>query len=505
MKKVILIYPEGRKEGNYPNPKGYDYSLQLPISLLPIAFYLQRGGYEPVLFDARIEDYRKLSLKEVICVGISSMTGIQIANAIEITRHIRNVNSNIPIIWGGIHPTLLPEQTVSHNLVDIVVRGEGEATMLELVQHLDAGQPLRNVPGITYQENDYIVNNSDRDFIDLNELQYLPYELLDMEKYKNFILTNQFFLNTSRGCPYNCAFCYNMSFNRRKWRCQRSSLVVDQIERVINRFGVKKFYFGTEDNFFVDKLRVENICKSMIQRNIRIEWDACCRADCFAEYSDEFLKILKEGGCRALLFGGESGSPNILKKINKGVLPEELINASKRCKKFGIKPIFSFITGFPFETDCDIKMTYKVIDQIMANNDIAEVNGIFIFVPYPGNPLFEEAKRAGLKEPHTLEGWSQIQFSNVCNLPWLDSKKRVLLNTIFRISRFPFESKTPDFPKALKPNKESSFLRSIIMRFKKFVWLFYWISAKIRWRYKFFGLPMEWKLWDLYSRKKRIW
>lgn len=504
-KAVVLIYPEGRLEGNYPHQKGHPYTQTLPISLLPIAYFLEKIGYNARILDARIEDYKGINLDDVICVGISTMTGIQISNALEIARYIREKNPELPIVWGGIHPTLLPEQTIKSNLVDIVVRGEGEETFIDLVRALETNSSMNNIGGITYKRNGSVFSNPDRDFFDVNRIGLLPYHLLQMDKYS--LLSEGFPLNTSRGCPHTCSFCYNLAFNKKSWRYQRADLVLDQIEFIVNTYNQRLFHFQFEDNFFVNRVRAEEICQGLLHRNLKIEWISFCKADYFSKYEPSFIELLRKSGCKVLFFGGESGSKEILRRLRKGITPEQLVETSSRCREFDIKPVFSFIVGFPFEKDGDIKYTFKIIDKILNVNKNAEVNGIFIQTPYPGTPLFAECIMNGLKPPETLEQWGRYQFGDTCNLSWLNGARKDFLNILFRISRFPFYSDSPNFPSTLQTAKKdgTSLIERVSIHFKKIAYLLLWISSKLRWKRKFFKFAIEWRLWDWYARKKRVW
>lgn len=500
-KDVILIYPEGRLIGNFPNQKGHKYTQTLPISLLPMAYVLANNGYNPVIIDARVEDYR-IDISKAICVGISSMTGIQIANGLEIAKYIRHQNPILPVVWGGIHPTLFPIQTARHRLVDVVVRAEGERTLLDLVKCFENGEPIDNVMGITYEKDGNICHNPDQNFINLNELGYLPYHLLDFKKYD---LSEGFPINTSRGCPYKCGFCYNQAFNKNKWRYQNSDLVVKQAELVTKNYNQNKFNFIVEDNFFVGKKRVEEICQKFVERKLNIEWSSFCRADYITNFDQDFLELLRKSGCKKLLIGGESGSNTILRKIEKGITNDDLIESARKCKEVGIIPVYSFILGFPFETSEDIRQTFDVIDELIKINRNSEVNGIFIYTPYPGTPLFINDVKEGIGEPESLEGWSKYQYSDPDNIPWFTPSKKEQLKVIFRISRFPFYSKIPMFPPLLKIKENISIFGFLYLQLKRLIYCFLWVSAKIRWKYKLFVLPIEWKLWDWYARKKRIW
>jgi radical SAM superfamily enzyme YgiQ (UPF0313 family) len=327
-----------------------------------------------------------------------------------------------------------------------------------------------------------------------------------MDKYN--LLAEGFPLNTSRGCPHACSFCYNLAFNKKSWRYQSSNLVLDQIEFIVRQYKPKSLYLQVDDNFFVNTKRVQEVCQGLLNKDIKIEWSSFCRADYFCRYESSFIKILRQSGCKTILFGGESGSEAILKRICKGIVPDQLVETSRKCREFDIKPIFSFMVGFPFEGDRDVEHTFKIIDKILNVNNNAEINGIFIQTPYPSTPLFTECISKGLKYPGTLEQWGNYQFAETYNLPWLADKRKEFLSILFRLSRFPFYSNRPNFPPALKnlaKKEPTSLIKIISIQLKRFAYLLLWVSSKLRWRYKFFKFAIEWKFWDLLAAKKRIW
>jgi len=164
---VVLVYPKVRLD------RPIWEEIRIPLGLLTIATPLDIAGYKVKIIDQRVEKYWKKILldelkKEPICVGISSMTGPQIKYALEVSKLVKQ-NSNIPVVWGGVHPSLLPEQTLKNDFVDIVVQGEGEETFYELVRALKDKSTLNGIKGIWYKEDGKLKRNPPRPFIDLNQ------------------------------------------------------------------------------------------------------------------------------------------------------------------------------------------------------------------------------------------------------------------------------------------------------------------------------------------------
>jgi radical SAM superfamily enzyme YgiQ (UPF0313 family) len=270
-KKILLIFPM----------TGVDFggiNIHLPMSLLAVASLLVERGDEVVILDQRVEknfyEILKKFLKEKpICAGLSYMTGAQLISALSISNFIK-MHSNVPIVWGGIHPTLMPEQTLSNTSVDIVVRGEGEFSFLEVVEALYLNKSLNGINGISWRDRGNIYHNPEREFYDLNQLPVIPYELVDCEKYIITLVSEKKSMDiyTSRGCPYNCIFCYNKSFNKSIYRTKNIDLVIKEIEWLVKRYGIDCVNIY-DDNFLVDIERVYHFCNSLMSKKIVSTWN----------------------------------------------------------------------------------------------------------------------------------------------------------------------------------------------------------------------------------------
>jgi radical SAM superfamily enzyme YgiQ (UPF0313 family) len=432
----------------------------------------------------RVQDYNTLDLQEgdPICVGISTMTGPQILQGIRFAKDVRRVLPHTPIIWGGIHPSLVPEQVILEEYVDIVVYGEGELTLLELVQKLESGELLDNVQGIVYKKNGGIRKNPAREWIDLNTMGTLPYHLIDMTKYDDW----EFSYQSSRGCPHNCGFCYNRVFNKQSFRVRKSELVLEDLDYIINKFKPRLIAFE-DDNFFTDAKRVEQICKGIVARNMKLSWYSTCRVDYLNKSSSEFSQLVRDSGCLKLMLGAESGSSRILEQIDKDIDVEQIITAVKRCKEVGVAAVLGFMGGFPGETSEDINMTLELIDEIKRLYNKAYINGFFIFTPFPHTPMTDSISLNGYKGPSTLEEWGHLEWGRNVNYPWIEKSRMKELTTISDIVRFNY---IYEFGFNNKLKNKVDLIPFVIMG-----WL-YSLSARIRWKFRYFKCPIEWQLWS---------
>ena len=315
-KRVVLVYPR------YVTGWQVQTRLAIPLSVLCVGTPLSLSGYPVRIIDQRVEpDWRSILTEELaqdpICVGVSSMTGPQLQFALDISAIAKRCG-NAPIVWGGVHASLLPEQTLQNENIDIVVRGEGEETFLELVQALDGKRPLSAVPGIWYKENGAIKHTGNRPFVDLNQLPPLSYDLINLAKYRRvmFGVPHQNFF-TSRGCPCQCTFCYNTAFDRKRWRAMEPDLVVKRIKDFVTEYKVQGLIIN-ESNFFVDMDRARCILKGIVRENLgivisKVNIDV---STLFKLSRDDFA-LLERAGCRRVPIAIESGSERIRTLLKK--------------------------------------------------------------------------------------------------------------------------------------------------------------------------------------------
>ncbi len=474
-KDILLVFPGKFKA---PDP-------QVPLSLLYLAASLREEGFTVRILDMRLNDYHHFEVGNPIFVGISCMSGLQIKYALEFARYTRMQAPSSPIVWGGIHPTLLPEQTASNDYVDIVVRGEGELIIKDLANALALNEPLDTVAGITYNLNGLIKNNPDGNIIDLDDEPIaLPYDLLQMERYPS-VKSGRFHIQTSRGCPHRCGFCYNSYFNKKKWRAKSAKRVLDEIEYILTKFPNVKIIDPIDDNVFVDKKRVENICQGILKRKIEIQWRANCRFDYLSTYDKDFLELLEKAGCVELDFGGESGSERLQQLICKDVTAEQMLESVKNLRRWtpSIEPYVSWMCGLPGETDEDLNQTFDLMDKMSEVNPKTQHYGIFVYTPFP-SPVMEFLP-AEYKSPQSLEQWGSIHVFHF-DPPWHTKAQVEKLHTISAVTRCAF------YPQSRIKERDAAFkiAYGIMKR-----------MAKYRWKHRYFEFPIELKIADAVARK----
>ncbi len=413
-KKVLLINPKFTEEVPIFN---------IPISLVYLGTWLKSRGCEVEILDGlhwHTMEHFAACLSGIDLVGITVMS-TQVPNAMGWKRNLKEyLNLETPTVWGGIHPTLYPEQTINSWKMDYVVKGEGEYPLLDILEGKAVGTIL------------------DGKEVDINEYPKLDWEIVKQvcegKSLREVSSLTEFGLPllTSRGCPWKCTFCINSILDI-KYRRRRVDLVLEDIKDALEQ-GIERIQFSDED-FFADKQRVFEICEGIRKNHLRFKWMAAARVSYFTDNylgSKEILKELKEGGLYFIGTGAESGSQRILDKIAKGIKPEDTLRMAKCLSEAKIDANFSFMIGLPEETIEDYRKTLGLIDSIIKIDKRFYTLGPQIYRPYPGSKLFEECVKYGLKIPQTLEGWSDSPYIHSefaskpqfikTYYPWIDYK-----------------------------------------------------------------------------------
>lgn len=407
--------------------------VELPLGLLSVATPLVARGYAVSLVDGFASPEWRRELREAlrerpVCFGVTCMTGPQILRALETCAEVRAAYPDVPIVWGGIHPTLLPEQTLRHPLVDIIVAGEGEATFGELVETLRGGGPLGGVRGIWYKHEGEPRFSGARPFIDFAAQPPLEYGLVEMERYRRRLFgEDHVSFTSSRGCTFGCAFCWEGAFNHRRWRPMPPEIVVEHVTRLVRRHGVRGILF-TDDNFFADLNRAHRILERIVREELDISIGKLqVRADAVCAMDRDYLDLMARAGAKRLHLGVESGSERILTLINKGETVDEFVEANRKLRGYPMLPLYLFMTGLPTETREDLAQTVSLAARLVQENPRADPS-FNIYTPYPGTELYKAAVGLGLKPPSRLEDWAQFNFRNVpAGCTWLTPDMRRLV------------------------------------------------------------------------------
>ena len=392
-----MLYGAYNESGRLYLDKSYP-----PLGLGYIAAILEKQGYNIKaidLIDSKFEESEEILRKEKPqIVGISCNLTDYRWSSFKLAQIAKKIDPNVIVVMGGSHATHMYEQIMNNFPVDIIVRFEGELTFLELMKALETSSDLRAVKGIVYREKKDIVKNEDRPPIaDLDSLPFPALHFFDFDRYihypspvkvkgKNVSELRSRNIMASRGCPYRCQYCSIAAF----WgTCRFRSVinVVDEIEALYKKSGVTHLNFF-DDAFTLDKERVIEICREIIRRKLKIFWECVTRVDFV---SSEMLEWMKKAGCVSVSYGVESGSPTVLKAVNKKQTISQIFNAFKMTHAAGIKAYILLMIGNPNETEKSINETIELIRLVKPDKIRTTLTMI-----YPATELYEVCKKKGI-------------------------------------------------------------------------------------------------------------
>ncbi|MFQ5975601.1 MAG: B12-binding domain-containing radical SAM protein [Candidatus Hydrothermarchaeales archaeon] len=385
-------------------------ALYPPLGIGYIVAVLKENGYSPkvldLAFDPEIKQIKKIKGGGAV-YGFTSTT-TQFAFARDVAEIIKKKDHEGKIIFGGAHPTVVPEQVIADKNIDVAVLGEGEYTFLELVQRIESGKPIDDVKGIYYKENGRGINTGERPFIeDLDALPFPEQRDFDVEKYFELKGYRELSIISSRGCPGNCKFCQptvRRIFGK-KLRYRSAGNVVDEIENLIDRFRLDMLVIS-DDTFVSNRKRVEDICNKIIDRDIQILWRVQTRVG----MKKETLKLMKKSGCFLVALGVESGSQEMLNRMGKGITIEKIKDTFKTCREVGILAHAFLIVGYPGETKETIQQTFDLIKDIKPLT-----TRVAIATPYPGTYLYDIAQEQNLISSNDI-----LKYDHLFGMPTLN-------------------------------------------------------------------------------------
>lgn len=483
MRKIVLYNPQAER---IYYKKGHPV-----LPLMAISSFLDReGGYDIKIYDYIEKEKAIDSAEGATLFGITSMTGYQISDGLSVAKIVKKKYPDVPLVWGGWHPSIFPEQTVQNKFVDIIVRGQGERTFTELVKALESNADLSKIFGITYKRDGKIIANPSRPFENVNNFPPLPYHLIDINSYAARTRLGRRTIGyiTSQGCPFYCGFCAEQVIYKRRWSALAPDRVASDMRNLVERYGIDSIIIS-DSNFFVDEKRVYEICERI--KDLHIVWGQVNgRADTLARYKKQTWELMKESGLRYILTGAESGMEDVLDVIKKEAVIQDTFDFSEVAKRYDIRIQFSLMIGVPNpHRNYSIKdefygtlgLIYK-LHKINRNNEFL----LFVYAPYPGSPLYETAKQLGFKEPAKFEEWAVFDL-NLKHVPWVPNK---YVRLTWDLSYYLFfisgnvNRTINNYPFVLRVS-----LKAIAVPF--------YIIALLRFKYKFFLLPFE--LWVIRS------
>lgn len=421
--KVLLLYPP---------PQGIYHHIGLklpPLGLAYLASFVRRH-HQVHIVDFQVEHPKDLEkrLEEYDVVGISALTNTAQV-ALNIARWAKTKKRLV--IMGGYHPTFQDEEMLRSGYVDVIVRGEGEETFLELLDTLENNAPLERVPGISFLKAEHVIRTVPRNpILNLDSLPFPAWDLLPLSKYWMTQVEGEPLLNviTSRGCPFGCTFCASSRFAGRSWRARSPENVFHELERIYFDLGYRAVAF-VDDNFTFSPERVERLCEKIEQTRMKIKWWCFSRADTIARNESTIEKMVR-AGLRMVYLGLESVEKSVLDEYRKNLTLEATQRAIAILRKYGVRIWGSFILGSLRDTRDTIKRTIE-----FAKNLSPDIVQFSLLTPFPGTNIYDEL----LHEKRLVTtNWSVFDGAHpVIKLDALKPKelRRLLLKAYFEVYR----------------------------------------------------------------------
>jgi anaerobic magnesium-protoporphyrin IX monomethyl ester cyclase len=411
--KVVLLYP------SYDGPP-----LGPPLSLLSLASPLLEASFPVSILDGAVEpnmdEAVKRELSEALCVGISFLTGPMIRGAIALSRLVRSLRPEIPIIFGGWHSSLLPDETLRTGPADVVVRGQGETTLLEVALRLREGKTAEGVKGSSVKVSGAAIHNAHRPPENINKFPPPAFWLANFDSYERVTRVRKLPYASSLGCPYACNYCTDMVFYERKFNAYTASRVIAEVTDLVGRYRLTDVAF-LDSNFPVNVKRALDIARGFVESKARFRWTFQASTDLLCRMSDDEVCLLGQSGVSHMGFGTESGSESVLALMNKEHQRiEDMFETARKCTVAGIRVTFNLILGYPGETERDRAETFRVMSDICRRYPNVSFSPN-IFTPYPGIPIWPQLRTMGVKEPQSLEEWASVGLGSN-HLPWLQGE-----------------------------------------------------------------------------------
>ena len=432
---------------NPPYPSGAVQAPFIPLGIGYLAAFLEKNQYEVNVIDCQVNYPSPKQLATEFAKTQPDVVGLTCATltykpALEVVKIVREVRPNCLTIMGGPHVTVLDEQTLQEqNAPDVVARGEGEQTLMELADlasNSDLGS-LGKVNGISFKKDGKLVRTQDRAFIeDLDALPHPAYHHFQLRGYK-FAGKMYLPIITSRGCPFNCAFCLASQMCGRGFRARSPKNVVDELEWLRDEQGADAFAFY-DDTFTFDKKRAFDICDEMIARKMDLPWDCRTRVD---QVTREMLLKMKKANCKLIHYGVESGSQKMLNAMRKGTTVEQNSRALKLTKEVGIGAAISVVVGYPGETPEMLRQTVDFMNKTKPD---------YVYmcqaIPYPGTEMATALEKLGWEMDSEWNHYDEV--TPVFKSPLLpqeeiDRVRKEFFNSFFSPTYFVRESMRGDF------------------------------------------------------------
>ena len=478
---IVLLNPRATRPRNR----------RLPLAVLALAAVLE-GREEYEIVDGNLDENPTKIILDLIdrhhveLLGITVMPGPQMVAAMETSREVRRLRPDVPIVWGGYFPSVYPDSALNARYVDYVVRGQGEDTLLELLEALRGQRALDSILGLSYKDMFGLQRaNPERPMKGPDSFPWSPFHRLSVEKYlrPSFFGKRTAVHHASIGCPFNCSFCgvHAAYGNREKLESPERTVAI--LQHLVTTYGADSVQFY-DMNFFLREDHARELADRLAPLNLR--WWCEARVDVMSRYSDETLGALKRAGCTMIFFGAESGSDWALKEMQKGITTDQTILMAKRTRQFGIIPEFSFVIGNPRDPDADTRATLRFIRKLKKINPASEI------IMYHYTPVPQPGKMYGdidgqITFPSTPAEWATKEWMDFTlridtQAPWLKRRTKDLIDN-FEIV---IGSRWPTVQDILAPRWSRALLKTLSSW--RYAFHVYRFPIELRWANHFIDL-----------------
>ncbi len=393
--KTLLVFPRSFEPNFIP-----------PFGLASLAACLQRAGHTVDILDQTVDSGRQYDWGDYGFVGMTLLCAT-FHNGIDLARRIRKVNPPVVIAAGGPFPDTCPEEVLRTREIDIVVHGEGEHSIAQLVQAIDQGHEIDGIAGLSFIR-DGTFNSTGRacPIEDLDSLPLPAFDLYSLDRYAaSRAGKRQAPVMASRGCPYRCVFCTRGPTESRRMRYHSPSRVVELTQLLAREMGCKCIRF-VDSTFTVNQPWVNAICDLLLERDVGVEWTCGSRIDCL---NPGLLEKMKAAGCSKMCVGIESGNDGILERLEKGFRKSDVHAAAQMCQGInGPELHASFIIGHPWDTRETIRETGEFASELRDTYGIR--CGFCVMTPFPGTTLWSHAEEWGLRITKDWERFCKLSF-----------------------------------------------------------------------------------------------
>jgi radical SAM superfamily enzyme YgiQ (UPF0313 family) len=435
---IILFHPRATKPRN----------CRLPLAVLALAAVLE-GREEYEIVDGNLEDrpveaiLRIIDSRPVELLGVSAMPGPQMVAAMETSREIRRLRPHVKIAWGGYFASIYPDAALNAKYVDFVVRGQGEDTLLELIDALRGNRSFDSIAGLSYKDVFGLHrSNRERPMRGPDKFPWSPFHRLPVERYlrPSFFGKRTAVHHASIGCPFNCSFCGVHAAYGRDEKMESPERTVAILQHLVTKYGADSVQFY-DMNFFLREDHAVELMERLTPLNLR--WWCEARVDIMSRYSNATMAAIKRAGCAMIFFGAESGSDWALEEMQKGITTEQTRIMARRTREFGIIPEFSFVVGNPKDPERDTRETLSFIRTLKRINPESEIIvQHYTPTPQPGNMYGDVDSQISF--PDTPAEWASKKWMDFTlridtSAPWMKRRTKTLIDNFELVvaSRWP--------------------------------------------------------------------